>query len=56
MEFIRAYTCLVYRWVTGPHEWCIDSTVPVMLANERATTLPLWADSARPTDAMNASQ
>ena len=27
-ELINAYKCLVYNWVTGPHERCIESTVP----------------------------
>ena len=32
-EFIKAYKCRVYNCVFGPHERCIESTVPVRLAS-----------------------
>jgi hypothetical protein len=35
-ELIKAYRCLVYNWVTGPHDKCMEITVPVNLARLRA--------------------
>ena len=49
-ELIKAYKCRVYSCVTGPHERCIESTVPVKLASLRACILP-WRAPTRPSTA-----
>ena len=54
-ELIKAYKCLVYNWVTGPQDRCMDSTVPVRLANLRAWTRPCLADKIESTSTFSAS-
>jgi len=34
-EFIKAYKCMVYSCVTGPHKRCIESTVLERMASLR---------------------
>ena len=54
-ELIKAYRCLAYKWVTGPHDKCMEITVPVNLARLRAYTLPFLAERSTPADTLSAS-
>jgi hypothetical protein len=49
-ELINAYKCRVYSCVMGPHDRCIDSTVPVRMASLRTCTLPCRAPTNPSTD------
>ncbi len=55
-ELIKAYRCLVYNWITGPHDKCMEITVPVNLARLRACTLPFLAERSTQVDTLSASQ
>ena len=55
-ELIKVYRCLVYKWVTGPHDKCMEITVPINLARLRACTLPFLAERSTLADTINVSQ
>ncbi len=54
-EFIKAYKCRVYNYVTGPRERCIENTVSARLASLRAYILPWHAPTRHSAASRSAS-